>query len=222
MRREDIPVILLLLLVPLLYVLFKCHPQLDTATTAYFYNAHRHHFDPLLLLVGMAFKRGIYFFNDVWIPLLIAGNAIFFLNRRRLQWLGLSRVQWLFLFLVMALGPGISVNVAKNYFHRPRPIETVQFGGTQAYVAPLERGTESGQSFFSGHATSGFYFCAFGLIERRHRKRRYAFGLLLGSAIGLSRIMMGAHFLSDILFSAVFMLLIMHLLLATAFRKLNR
>ncbi len=219
MRRELRPILALLLAAVALCLIFRQWPQIDLAATQYFYDSGAHRFDPFLHLLGLVCKRGIYIFNDVWIPLLIAGNLIFFLNRARTQWLGLNRAQWAFLIAVMALGPGLSVAVAKQYFHRPRPVEIVQFGGTQPYVPPFARGTAHGESFFSGHAATGFYFCAFALLERRHRRRRYAFGLLLGGIIGLSRIIMGAHFVSDILFSGLFMLLVMYLLLATIFRN---
>ena len=219
MRREFRPVVALLVLGAVLAAIFNRWPGIDLAVTGWFYDARAHHFDPLLYLLGLSCKRGIYVFNDLWLPLLVAGNLIFFLRRSHTRWLGFNRAQWAFLLAVMALGPGLSVNVAKQYFHRPRPLEIVQFGGHETYVPPLMRGTEHGQSFFSGHAASGFYFCAFALLERRHRKRRYAFGLALGSVIGLSRIVMGAHFLSDILFSAIVMLLVMYALRATLFRR---
>ncbi len=112
--------------------------------------------------------------------------------------------------LVLIIGPGLIVNtVFKSHFGRPRPNQTVDFGGTQPFHAVLEPG-ESTQhrSFPSGHASMGFYwFCLF-FICRRHGGKLCSWFLLLalvhGGLMGFARMAQGAHFPSDILWSGAF------------------
>jgi membrane-associated phospholipid phosphatase len=64
-------------------------------------------------------------------------------------------------------------------------------------------------SFISGDAAFGFYLHSFGYVAatRRKRQRRFWGGLGYGSLAGLNRIIMGAHFASDVFFAGVLMLL---------------
>jgi membrane-associated PAP2 superfamily phosphatase len=118
----------------------------------------------------------------------------------------------LFLFLVVALGPGLIVNgVLKPNWHRPRPNQIVRFGGTKQYVPVLIRGQsdedDTYKSFPCGHASMGFALGAPALLlARRHPRGAIAFlclGLAAGMGLGMARIVQGRHFVSDVLWALV-------------------
>ncbi|ETW96747.1 phosphatase PAP2 family protein [Candidatus Entotheonella palauensis] len=127
----------------------------------------------------------------------------------------------LVLVLVVALGPGLVVNgILKPYWGRPRPRHVAAFGGMQMYH-PWWRpsGPGSGKSFPSGHAAMGFAMVAGAvLIPRRYGPWRHAMiGAALGYGLlmGCGRIVQGGHFVSDVLWSGVIVVLITYLLWRT-------
>jgi lipid A 4'-phosphatase len=107
----------------------------------------------------------------------------------------------LFLFLVMAIGPGLLVNeVFKAESGRARPATVQQFEGSRVFTPAFEGSDQcsSNCSFVSGHAAMGFFFLAFAWVLR---DRRWLYwGAAIGLLVGLGRVMQGAHFLSDVLF----------------------
>lgn len=119
-----------------------------------------------------------------------------------------------FLVLAMSLGPGLLVNVVfKDQWGRPRPRDIYAFDGDRAYVAPwIKSAPENGNSFASGHASTGFYLLVPYFLVRRRSKMWAAFfvvlGLGYGSLMGLARMIQGAHFLSDVLWALGFVYLV--------------
>lgn len=117
----------------------------------------------------------------------------------------------LFLALVMIIGPGIIINgVFKSHWGRPRPIETVRFGGEEQFLPVWQKGISGeGQSFPSGHSSVAFYLMSPFFIFRSSRHKKIAvcflvFGSLYGLLMGVVRMAQGGHFPSDILWSAAF------------------
>ncbi|KWT90496.1 phosphatase PAP2 family protein [Candidatus Magnetominusculus xianensis] len=115
------------------------------------------------------------------------------------------RLYAIYLILALVIGPGLLVNLTlKNYWGRPRPVEIKTFGGMWDYQHVLQKGEGGrGKSFPSGHASIGYYFFAFYFIFRR-KKRAIAFWSLAaayGTLLGVTRMSMGGHFLSDVLWS---------------------
>jgi membrane-associated PAP2 superfamily phosphatase len=113
-----------------------------------------------------------------------------------------------FLALALITGPGLMVNVLfKEHYGRPRPCQVIEFGGDhQRRLLWEPTFDESERSFPSGHASMGFFWLAPAVYYwRRHRRRAWGFAvlaLLHGSAMGLARMAQGAHWPSDILWSA--------------------
>jgi membrane-associated PAP2 superfamily phosphatase len=115
--------------------------------------------------------------------------------------------------LTLAIGSGLITNMLlKEYAERPRPREVVELGGGHAYRAPftLPQG-ERGKSFPAGHPTMGFIFAALYWPLRRLGKPNaaaYALGggLAFGAVIGLGRMLAGAHFFTDVVWSGAIML----------------
>jgi membrane-associated PAP2 superfamily phosphatase len=112
------------------------------------------------------------------------------------------------LALAMILGPGLLINTAlKEYYGRPRPRLVAEFGGSQQF-RPLGEPTFDGRnkSFPSGHAAMGFFWFV-PAIYFWPRSRSLACGLagvalLHGGLMGFGRMAQGAHWPSDIFWSA--------------------
>ncbi len=112
-----------------------------------------------------------------------------------------------YLLLLLALGPGLLVhNIGKDMWGRPRPVDTVDFGGFREYHHVYQRAGENmGKSFPSGHAAVGFYTLAPFYLLRRRNRRGAQIALIAGSAYGLlmsvGRMAQGGHYLTDTLWS---------------------
>jgi membrane-associated PAP2 superfamily phosphatase len=110
--------------------------------------------------------------------------------------------------LTVVLGPGLLVNgIFKEFWDRPRPVQTQDFGGEYPYAPPLMIGEAAGgKSFPCGHCSAGFALAALWLLWRKRRPRLAAaaltLALVLGASMGFSRIAAGGHYLSDVLWAA--------------------
>lgn len=112
----------------------------------------------------------------------------------------------LLIVLTTVIGAGLLVNaVLKQYWGRPRPDQTIEFGGKWEYRPIFSPGTPGqGASFPCGHCTMGFVFLA--MIGFRRQKKilaamGVAVGIVLGVLLSAARIVQGAHFLSDTIWS---------------------
>lgn len=106
--------------------------------------------------------------------------------------------------LALLLGPGLLVNVAlKDGWGRPRPRETVGFGGTQAFHQPWQPGV--GHSLPSGHAAVPALLAVGAWLGLRRRRRLALVAAVAGGAltvwIGGVRMLAGAHWLSDVVWA---------------------
>ncbi len=119
-----------------------------------------------------------------------------------------SRRFTLYFVLAVIVGPGLLVNtLGKGELDRPRPRSTSAFGGEQLFQRLWHfPGNAHGSSFPSGHASMGFAWLAPAIYLRARRPRvsRWLVGTALvhGAALGLARMAVGAHFLSDVCWSA--------------------
>jgi len=140
-----------------------------------------------------------------WVMALSA-LAVLIASRWVTKWVPHRRVAF-FLVLVMAVGPGLLVNeVFKKHWGRPRPLDVYELGGDRDFVPVwIKSPAGNGNSFASGHASTGYYlFAPFFFLRRRSLKRALgwlALGLLYGSLVGLARMIQGAHFLSDVVWA---------------------
>ena len=119
--------------------------------------------------------------------------------------------------LGMAIGPGLLANaVFKDHWQHPRPRELIEFGGPLHYVPSPLIGTEGGASFPCGHCSVGFMYAVGWWIWKRRRPAWAATslggGLALGLLLGVGRMAAGAHFFSDIVWSALLAFAVLHVL----------
>ena len=125
------------------------------------------------------------------------------------------RIPCLYLLLVFALGSGLIIHaILKEHWGRPRPRQTIEFGGIQPFRPYYEPNTEKppqpSKSFASGHAASGYYFFALAVLGMIYHSRMFYWlgwgvGWGLGILLSLTRIAQGGHFLSDTLAAALIM-----------------
>jgi len=121
--------------------------------------------------------------------------------------LGLTRWHALYVAAVFAIGPGLLANtLLKDHSGRPRPQAVQEFGGSMPYAPPFSfnGACSTNCSFVSGDAAAVFAFIGPALLlPPGRRKVGIAAVLLLGSAIGLMRMLQGGHFLSDVIFAGL-------------------
>jgi len=116
----------------------------------------------------------------------------------------------IYLITVLAIGPGLIVNVVfKDHWGRARPRDVAEFGGTKQFTPAfiISDQCDRNCSFVAGHPSMAFALAALALIlARRRRELLLGMGLALalGLMVGFGRIVQGGHFLSDVVFSGVF------------------
>lgn len=218
-------IIVSLCLSALLSLLLTLYPALDLGFSELFYKD----------------KEGFIYYNNPFvqylylsIPLLTKAFvlvAILYVIWRAILYKDLKKLlaSAIVYIIVSALfAPGFVVNfVLKENVGRARPSQITDFGGS-LYFSPafkVSRECEKNCSFSSGHAAMAFYFTAiayaYALRSINHIQEKknprlftwlYSGALFFGILVGLSRIIMGGHFLSDVAFSCFVVLLINHML----------
>ncbi len=119
----------------------------------------------------------------------------------------------LYILLVIALGPGVVVNlVFKDHWGRPRPVHVTQFGGEYQYVQPLKFGHTPDKSFVCGHCSVGYAFFVLYFLSQNHKLIYFVLTLVLAWTMGFTRMTSGGHFLSDILWSGYLVFLVAYAL----------
>jgi membrane-associated phospholipid phosphatase len=182
--------------------LFALWPDLDLAVARRFFDAG--HF------IGRT--RAGEIFRSVFYdgPYLILGLLLLAYGARRLGKTrrGPDGRAIFFLLASLALGPGLLVNgVLKENSHRPRPEQTVEFGGPWRF-RPYE--TFDGEcrrncSFVSGEVAASAWTLAPALLAPPpFRVLAVGAALAFTAATGLLRMSFGGHYLSDVLLAALF------------------
>ena len=150
-----------------------------------------------------------FLYDYAWIPaFLLAGLAgVALLGGLFVTNLAPLKKQTLFLLLLLAIGPGLLVNVAlKDHLGRARPREIHEFGGQYPFTQIWLHGhSGKNSSFPSGHAAVAFYLMAPWFVLRRRSRIQascwLAGGLAYGCLVGTARILQGGHFLLDVIWA---------------------
>ncbi len=123
------------------------------------------------------------------------------------------RRQALYILLVIAIGPGLVVNlVFKDHWGRPRPVHVERFGGPYQYVPPLKMADTADKSFVCGHCSVSYAFFALYFLSQNHKLIYFLLTLGLAGTMGFTRMTSGGHFLSDILWSGYLVFMVAYAL----------
>ena len=158
---------------------------------------------------GLYHQPWIFLYKAAPVPgiLLAIGALVVLCTEFFISCLKKYRRQSLFFILLLALGPGLLVNVIlKDHLGRPRPQELTEFGGRQQFVQFWQTGPDiKNSSFPSGHASIAFSLMApWFIFRKRRRSLGLSFlwlGIGFGLLVGITRMMQGGHFLSDVLWA---------------------
>jgi lipid A 4'-phosphatase len=200
-------------------IIFLVFPEIDLQIGRAFYAGNRAFFGQS---VGWVKVVRIAFAASFYCAVVAAILGVILTRDRTRTWLGLAFVHWVYLAICLAAGPGLVANLGfKDHWGRARPKDIVEFGGTKKFTPPLIRTDQCDNncSFVSGEAASVFVpFYAIALLSPQHAPLLLAAGTVCGLAAGLIRIVLGAHFLSDVIFAGIFMLLTVVLVHLAFFR----
>lgn len=189
-----------------LFAIFALWPQIDLGVASLFYESDR------FIGLGPAGEHWRRFFYDA--PYFLLAALILMALARRFGGVerGPSARAIVFLLASLALGPGLLVNgVLKEVSHRPRPVQTQQFGGPWVFQ-PYD--SFAGQcvsncSFVSGEAATAAWTLAPALLAPAPaRAYAIAAALVFTAATAALRMSFGGHYLSDVTFAALFTFII--------------
>jgi lipid A 4'-phosphatase len=175
-------------------------PGLDIRIAAIFFGADGEFWSAEMPVIRAVYE-GAPLFGRVLAAALIALFALSFIPR--LQPLRRNRRAIVFLWLALALGPGLAVETFKAEVPRPRPDRVIEFGGTKMFhgLGDVDGECRMNCAFPSAHASVGAFLLAFAFVWPRRRDLWIVASLAATLGIGLARMAVGAHWLSDVLFA---------------------
>jgi lipid A 4'-phosphatase len=204
MRKSLLALVVLLLAALLVFAIW---PQIDTHTARLFYGPNG--------FIGYSpMQRAARDFFRFFPFVVLAAFVILY----GLRWGGVA-VPWapsgrglIFIVATMIIGPGLIVNLGlKDHAHRPRPVQTIEFGGRFPFRPwyAFDGDCKKNCSFPSGEGAEGFWLAApASLAPPPLRGWALAGALAFGVATSLLRVVYGHHFLSDVVVAALLMLII--------------
>jgi membrane-associated PAP2 superfamily phosphatase len=204
-------------------LIFGLYPELDLRIARHFYAIEDANHNPfaLRLYSPMLIARNLGLWIGAVLVAAAAGALLIKLMAPRRKMLMPGRAV-VFLISTMILGPGLMANVIlKDHWGRSRPIDVTQFGGTEHFVAWWDpRGDcPANCAFVSGDVSGAFWTVApAALAPPQWRALAYGAALALGTGMAVLRVMAGAHFPSDVIFSGVFTFLIVWVVYALIYR----
>jgi lipid A 4'-phosphatase len=188
-------------------LIFALSPQIDLAVARFFYADGG-------FIGHTLFERFARAFFNVTPFVVLAGFGALYAFRRygvATPYAPSGRAL-VFLIATMAIGPGLVVNLGmKDHLHRPRPIQTQEFGGTDEFRPwyRFDGACSKNCSFVSGEAAEGFWMVAPALLAPPPwTGLAIGAALMFGAATSLLRMAFGGHYLSDVVLAALIMLLI--------------
>lgn len=111
----------------------------------------------------------------------------------------------------------IFVNVIKTVWGRPRYWSVIQ-GDSEFvpwYIINGPAPSNEFKSFISGHTANAFtmiYFSLFAIKKELREQQFYILGIIWGLLVAASRLFIGQHFITDVVFSGIFVLALFEIL----------
>jgi membrane-associated phospholipid phosphatase len=143
-------------------------------------------------------------YHSKWLDLFVSkftflGDGLFVVVLAVILFFTLKTQRLSILILISYIVSGLLAQILKHSFNAPRP---KVFFNTNAYQHFIDGvSIANRESFPSGHTTSAFAL-AYILAYSTNKKSYQIILLLLAVAAGYSRIYLGQHFLTDVLFGA--------------------
>lgn len=188
-------------------------PEIDIGISALFYSNDLSFFYKNSFVLELIF-RAIPFITKLFVAICFSYLAYISLKHKDIK--RVIRSWAFFLCISAAIAPGLTVNyLLKENFGRARPRQIKEFAGEKSFSKAfvISNQCKTNCSFSSGHAAMAFYFSAIAyILNFSYFNRVYLFTLIFGFIVGLSRIMVGGHFASDVVASCFIILLLNHLM----------
>jgi len=182
---------------------FVVWPEIDIAVSGLFVSEGQFFLRDNLLLNGLA--KTAFYGARLLFAFLALGAVVTYARKKAVA--GISGKACVFLLLSLLIGPGLMANVVfKDHWGRARPRDVELFGGTKPFVpaAIISDACHRNCSFVSGDASFGFFLPAFAYVVPQRRRRHVFWGAVgVGSLFAGARILLGAHFLSDVVYACV-------------------
>lgn len=123
----------------------------------------------------------------------------------------------LVVILTVVIGPGILVNgLLKECWGRPRPVDITAYGGNRDYRTVWQpAGPGGGKSFTCGHCAMAFSVASGAAFYRLHpvlAVSSVVVGVSYGLLMGVTRMVQGGHFPTDVLWSGTIVFMVMTVL----------
>ncbi len=192
----------------LISLLFYYYPQIDIWFSGLFFK--NNHF----FLRQNNFLTYIHQFVPIItktiILLCLALLILYILLKRSI--LDLTPLKVAYILLALLIGPGLIINTTlKNNWGRARPYTIEEFGGDKKFSPAfvMTNQCKKNCSFSSGDPSVGFVMFTLVFL---YGSRWMWLPLSLGGVFGLTRIMQGAHFLSDVVISGIITVWVCYLL----------
>ena len=182
-------------------IIFFIFPTIDISVSGIFYMGSGSFF-------ANSFDWNVYLLRDILLPIIvlvvllipIIGIVYWIITKKNFLSLTLNNLAYLFLSSFLSLGLVVNV-ILKNLWGRVRPNDTILFGGDQPFSIPWLKVSHCDHncSFVSGDVSAYTLLLALILVFSKPQFNKFAYLLII--LIGITRIMEGGHFFSDVIMS---------------------
>ncbi len=194
----------------LLTTLFYFYSELDIYVSKFFYIENEFLSERLTFIKDLrsCLKNLMIIIPSLALTYLIIIKLNIFDKNRRIKKLRF-KIACLGLIIGPVVGSGIIANlIFKENWGRARPVHIQEFGGDKEFTPAFVKTNQckTNCSWISGETSAAFSFLA-GILVLKNRIF-LTINIILGLLVFFCRISMGGHFLSDNLFSIIFMIYI--------------
>jgi len=182
-------------------IIFFIFPTIDISVSGIFYKGSGSFF-------ANSLDWNVYLLRDILLPIIvlviffipIIGTIYWFITKKNFLSLTLNNLAYILLSSYLSLGLIVNI-ILKNLWGRVRPNDTILFGGDQPFSIPWLKVSHCDHncSFVSGDVSAYTLLLALILVFSKPQFNKFAYLLII--LIGITRIMEGGHFFSDVIMS---------------------